>query len=86
MITCLFWWRMFCKNVSMDTSDIQENTEIYSAEELEQIAQLLDTILAIRQRLFAEGIDVDARIKDLQDRDSVVLSRYENGAKRKVQK
>jgi len=52
-----------------------ENTtpeNLYTEEEIEQIAELMDTIMSIRQRLFSEGVDVDALIAELQERDNRV--------------
>ena len=45
---------------------------IYSEEEIQQISELMETIMAIRQRLFSEGVDVDALIKELQERDNLI--------------
>jgi len=45
--------------------------DIYTEEEIMQISELMDTILSIRKRLISEGIDVEAEILKLQEKDSM---------------
>lgn len=51
--------------------------ELFSDEELQNIAALTSKLKAIRRRIYSEGIDVDKLIQTLQNADEAIASQYD---------